>query len=129
MKVLLDTCAFVWLCSNPDRFSSEARSVFNDNDPLDLYLSDASVFEIALKCSQGKMELPEPPREWIAHQLETWRIQSLEISHEVLFSSAELPWHHKDPFDRLIIATAKNFGLPVMTSDRSFPLYDIKVVW
>ena len=129
MKVLLDTCAFIWLCSNPDKFSSKARSVFNDPNPLELYLSDASVFEIALKCSQGKMELPQLPREWIAHQLEIWGIQSRPISHEELFISAELPWHHKDPFDRLIIATAKNHKLPIMTSDGSFPRYDIDVIW
>ena len=129
MKVLLDTCALIWICSDPNKFSPAARSVFNDPNPLELYLSDASVFEIALKCSLGKMELPEPPREWIAHQLEIWGIQSLPISHEELFVSAELPWHHKDPFDRLIIATAQNSKLPIMTSDSLFSRYNVEVIW
>lgn len=129
MKVLLDTCALIWLCSDSDKFSPRAKSVFSDSEDAELYLSDASVFEIALKCSQGKMELPEPPKEWIAHQLEIWGIQSLPISQNEIFASAELPWHHKDPFDRLIIAAAKNCGLPVITSDRAFCEYDVEVIW
>ena len=129
MKVLLDTCTLIWLCSDSDKFSSRAKSVFGDSENAALYLSDVSVFEIALKCSQGKMELPESPREWIAHQLEIWGIQSLPISQNEIFASADLPWHHKDPFDRLIIATAKNYELPVITSDRAFREYDVEVIW
>ncbi len=128
MKVLLDTCTFIGLCSDPDKFSPPAQAILSHTENLELFLSDASIFEIALKSSIGKMELPEPPRKWVTHQLEVWGIQSLPISHEELFISAELPWHHKDPFDRLILATAKNHELPIMTPDGMFPSYDIEVI-
>ena len=129
MKVLLDTCTLIWLCSDSDKFSSRAKSVFGDSENAALYLSDVSVFEIALKCSQGKMELPESPREWIAHQLEIWGIQSLPISQNEIFASADLPWHHKDPFDRLLIIQSRIEKAPVISCDKEFLRYDVDVIW
>jgi PIN domain nuclease of toxin-antitoxin system len=129
VKILLDTCTFIWLCSEPDRFSNRARQILAGETDPELYLSETSIFEIALKCSLGKMQLPEPPRAWIEKQLSIWGIQSLPISREELFTSAELPLHHKDPFDRLLLATAKNNSLPIMTSDRAFSDYAIELIW
>ena len=129
LKALLDTCTFIWLCGEPDRFSPTVQSLFQKEPYTELYLSDASVFEIAIKSSLGKIELPESPREWVRKQIEMWEIRSLPLSREELFISAELPWHHKDPFDRLIIATAKHRQLPVITSDRIFTSYGLEIIW
>ncbi|MEI6165660.1 MAG: type II toxin-antitoxin system VapC family toxin [bacterium] len=129
MKVLLDTCAFIWLCCEPDRFTPAVRQLFLKEPDAELYLSDASVFEIALKSSMGKIELPESSREWVRKQTEIWKIRALPLSREEMFISAELPWHHKDPFDRLVIATAKHHQMPVITADRIFANYGVELIW
>lgn len=129
MAILLDTCALLWMCCEPERFPAEAQNLFRRDQNAVLYISDATVLEIALKSALGKLELPEPPRRWIENQCNIWGIISLPITHETIYVSAELPWHHKDPFDRLIIATAQTHDLPVVTSDRLFKDYGIDVVW
>ena len=82
-----------------------------------------------LKHSIGKLKLPQPPRVWIEKQCAIWSIQTIALNHEVLYSSAELPLHHRDPFDRLIIATALSKQIPIITSDRMIPSYDVEVIW
>jgi PIN domain nuclease of toxin-antitoxin system len=128
MKVLLDTCAFIWLCCEPDKFSPVTRELFQKEPSIVLYLSDASVLEIAIKNATGKLHLPESSSEWVRKQIEIWDICALPLSHKELFLSAELPWHHRDPFDRLIIATAINHKLPVITSDRIFMNYGVELI-
>lgn len=129
MNVLLDTCAFIWLCSDPEKFSPAARDVLVDNAGSELYLSDASVFEIAIKSAQKKLDLPDTAREWVQSQIETWGIISLPISQEVIFASTDLPLQHKDPFDRLIVATAAQYKIPVISPDEAIHQYDIDVIW
>ena len=129
MKVLLDTCAFIWLCSEPQKFTAATAGLFRKDRIDALYLSDASVLEIALKTALGKIKLPQAPREWIQQQTALWRIQSLPLAQEELFTSAELPRLHKDPFDRLIIATARNYCLPIVTPDHVFSEYEIECIW
>ncbi len=96
---------------------------------MELCLSDDTILEIALKSALKKIELPGTARKWVQRQVSTWDIQTLSLSPEVLFLSAELPWHHRDPFDRLIIATAKMHDLPVVTADSIFVDYGIQVIW
>jgi len=129
MRVLLDTCAFIWLCSDPENFSHDARDFLAAESGWELYLSDASVFEIAIKSAQKKIDLPDTAHDWIQTQIGIWGIVSLPISQEVIFASTGLPWHHKDPFDRLIIATAAQHEIPVMTPDKAISQYDIDVIW
>jgi len=129
VSVLLDTCAFIWLCSEPEKFSVTAKNRLSEHPNPELFLSEASIFEIAIKCSQGKMELPGTPRRWIGSQLSIWGIHPLPISQDDIFTSTELPWHHKDPFDRLILASAKNNNLPILTADRLFSHYDVELIW
>jgi len=129
MRLLLDTCAFIWLCSAPEQFSAVATKVLQGDVDIDLYLSDASILEIALKSSLGKLSLSNDPRSWIEEQSGIWNVKSLPITHEVIYISANLPKHHKDPFDRLIIAASKVNNLPIVTSDRFFASYGCEVIW
>jgi PIN domain nuclease of toxin-antitoxin system len=117
------------LCSKPDNFTSKASKALHQDDHLELYISDATILEIALKSSLGKLELPAAPRVWIEEQCDIWGITTLPLSHEEIYVSTELPWHHKDPFDRLIVATSMTHHLPVITSDRFFCDYGIEVIW
>ncbi len=124
MDILIDTCAFIWLCSEPERYSEKARESIKMAG--DLFLSDASIFEIAIKHASGKLTLPDIPRRWIREQASAWGIVSLPLSQDDIFLSAELPMHHKDPFDRLIISAAINHRLTVLTNDSFFAKYDVR---
>jgi len=124
VDLLLDTCAFIWLCSEPEKYEDTVGETINKAGKL--FLSDASIFEISVKHASGKLSLPDAPRKWIREQVNTWDIVSLPLIQEVIFLSAELPLHHKDPFDRLIIATAIHHKLPVITSDTIFDKYNVQ---
>jgi len=126
MDLLLDTCAFIWLCSEPEKYSDEAGELINQAG--DLFLSDASILEMAIKNAAGKLSLPDVPCRWINEQVGVWGVITLPLSHDDIFLSTELPLHHKDPFDRLIISTAVNRGLTILTSDSVFSSYDVQLM-
>lgn len=128
MRLLLDTCTFVWLASEPNRLSVPARRRL-DNAEADLLLSDASVWEICLKWQAGKLTLPEPPRRWIEHQRRSWELERLPIEPEHLYRSTELPAHHRDPFDRILVSQAIVEDLIVVTPDQAFAAYPVAVLW
>lgn len=129
MKLLLDTCAMIWLCAKPEELSSGAADRLRQGPNIDLFISDATILEVALKHSSGKLTLPDPPRNWFRKQCDIWDICSLPLTHAELYCSAELPLHHKDPFDRLIIATAMSHQIPIVSSDRIFEKYGLEVIW
>jgi len=117
------------MCSSPEQFSPKAKSAIQETTDLELFISDATALEIALKSSLGKLQLPSEPRIWIEEQYSIWAVTALSISREAIYLAAELPWHHKDPFDRLIIATSVIHKLPVITSDLFFGEYGVDVIW
>ncbi|MCI5149859.1 MAG: type II toxin-antitoxin system VapC family toxin [Candidatus Electrothrix sp. MAN1_4] len=117
MRVLLDTCAFLWFIGGSERLSRPARDLIEDFDN-NLYLSMASLWEIAIKINIGKLELAQPFAALIPEQLEEHRIKLLY-----------LPLHHRDPFDRLIIAQAICEKLPIISCDQAFPAYPVKLIW
>lgn len=125
---LLDTCTFIWLCAQPDKLSDLARSSI-DSAGASLYLSDASVLEITLKWGAGKIELPDPPRHWIESQIRTWSLECLPIQREDVYRSAELPALHREPFDRLLVATAINAGATILTPDEALAAYPVSCRW
>jgi PIN domain nuclease of toxin-antitoxin system len=106
---LLDTCVFLWLATEPSRLSQAATAAFDD-DQNELFLSDASVWEITLKHQAGKLPLPDVPRLWVPAELQFHGIQSVPISSEAMFVATELPGDHRDPFDRLIAAQVQLGG-------------------
>jgi PIN domain nuclease of toxin-antitoxin system len=94
----------------------------------DLYLSAASAWEIAIKYALKKLQLPEAPGRYVPSRLDAMRIAALPIEHEHALQVAELPPHHRDPFDRLLIAQARVESLPILTTDPVFASYDVVTI-
>ena len=128
MTILLDTCVFVWLCAEPDRLSPTARELL-DNPENAFLVSDVSALEITLKWTAGKLALPTPPRLWIEEQIRAWSISQLPLGRSDMYRASELPAHHADPFDRLLIATAMNHGAVILTPDAVIHAYPVAWQW
>ncbi len=128
MKLLLDTCVFIWLTASPDNLSAAAKRAINDNRN-ELWLSHASIWEIHLKHFAGKLTLPENPRLWFPRQMAVWGIRDRPLDLESLHLTSDLLPLHKDPFDRLLAAQANTHGLTLVSPDECFPQYGIKVLW
>ena len=124
--LLLDTCALLWLASGDRALSAKARSRI-ENAPV-VYVSPVTAWEIAVKAAKGKIQLPISPREWFDSVVEMYGIDVLKLSADDMLRSAELPWLHKDPADRFIIATALKNGLIVVTADGNFGKYGVKTI-
>lgn len=125
---LLDTCSLIWLCAEPEQLSDVAKDIIN-TPANKLFISDVSALELTLKWQVGKIELPDPPRLWIENQIETWFLSTLPISREDVYRAGELPDHHRDPFDRLLIATALNSKATILTPDKAIHQYPISYRW
>jgi len=128
MTLLLDTCTFIWLCSDPEKLSGPAAKTLDD-PANDRALSMASVWEIALKYQCGKLPLPERPGLWLEEQLRLQDIDVLPLQRDVLYRAAALPPVHKDPFDRVIAADALQRKLRLLSPDKPFGIYGCQVVW
>lgn len=128
MTLLLDTCTFVWLASDPAKLGSEATAKLDDS-LHERVISLASVWEIAIKANSGKLPLPARAEEWVEQQLRLQGIEVLPLHREVLYASAGLPMIHKDPFDRVIAADALHRGLAVVSPDEPFKRYGCEVIW
>jgi PIN domain nuclease of toxin-antitoxin system len=128
LKLLLDTCTFLWLAQQPDRISATAGDLIDDPDN-DLLMSEASALEIVIKLSAGKLPLPDVPRKWIPAKLKYHQIISLPLTAEVIFRSGELARVHSDPFDRLLAAQAIGDGLTLLSPDKPFSDLGASRVW
>jgi PIN domain nuclease of toxin-antitoxin system len=127
MKAILDTHAFLWALSGDARMSHHARDIFVNSS--DLSLSMASVWEILIKVQTGKMKFPRPAGPYLLSKLAENRIEILPISIDHLLAYEHLPRHHRDPFDRMLIAQSLEEDLPLITADPFFKRYPIQVVW
>ncbi len=128
MKALIDTGSFLWFVAGNDRLSREAREVMEDFDN-ELVLSIVSLWEISIKVSVGKLELLREFDQFIPEKLEENEIEILHIELPHLSEMMKLPFHHRDPFDRLIIAQSISENLPVIASDRFFREYPVEIIW
>lgn len=128
MRFLLDTHAFLWFVTGDSRLSSEARALILDpaNERL---LSVASLWEMAIKSSLGRLRLAFPFPELIERQVRGNAIEPLPVLPSHLDEVTRLPFHHKDPFDRLILAQAIAEGIPVVSRDAAFGPYGVEVLW
>ena len=124
--MILDTCAILFLASGDRRLSAGARERLS-RAPVRSF-SAISAFEIALKCRQGKLELALSPSRWLATMVERYVLTEVPLSSSICVAAADLPLHHRDPFDRFIIAAAKELGVPVVTIDPRFQQYGLEVV-
>ncbi len=125
---LLDTCTFIWLCAKSDRLSKSVKSAI-DGPQAALLLSDVSVLEITLKWGTGKLELPDPPRHWLETQTTAWSLDLQPLSRDDIYRAGELPDHHRDPFDRLLVATALNLNATILTPDQAIHQYPVSYRW
>ncbi|WP_437973123.1 type II toxin-antitoxin system VapC family toxin [Sorangium sp. So ce295] len=129
MRVLLDTCALLWLVGAPARLSTSARTVLADAG-TELFVSAISAFEIAVKQRKGKLALPLPARDWLRDALQAYAIRELPVTSEIAALAPEVAVSHADPCDRIIIATAQVHNIPVMTSDHLIAeCAEINVLW
>lgn len=128
MKLLLDSHAFIWWSSEPEKLSSRARTGFEDSNNV-LLLSVASVWEMQIKLQLGKLKLVAPLRTLIENQQRNNGLQILRIDIEHAFTLDTLPPHHKDPFDRMLIAQANTEELFVVSKDEIFKAYPVKLLW
>jgi len=128
MRVLLDTCTFIWLCAEPSRLSASATQILSRRD-VSPALSHVSLLEITLKWTAGKIILPDPPRQWIGEQADMWHMELLPITPDDIYCSSELPRLHADPFDRLLVATAIGRRLSLLTPDEWLKRYPVSCIW
>ena len=123
LTVMLDTCALLYLASGFDKLSTHARRVIDT--ALLVLVSPVSAWEISLKVRRGQLVLPLEPEEWFSKAIEQHQLDLLPLSPEILMAANRLPWHHKDPADRFIIASALLQKAVVVSTDESFGMYDI----
>jgi PIN domain nuclease of toxin-antitoxin system len=127
-RFLLDTHSFLWFIGGDRRLSEEARATIADLNN-DIVLSVASLWEIAIIINIGKVKLPHPFGELIPEQLRQEAVAVLPIEMPHLTQYTALPLHHRDPFDRLIIAQAQIEAMPIIGADESFQRYDVDLLW
>lgn len=127
MKAILDTHAFLWALAGDAKMSRHARDVFAES--TDLWLSIASLWEILIKVQSGKLNFPRPAGPYVLSKLVENRIKSLPISIDHLLTLERLPMHHRDPFDRMLIAQSMEEDCPIITADPLFKQYPIRVIW
>lgn len=128
MSLLLDTQALLWFLLDDPRLSGKARERLIDTD-VSIFVSPASIWEIAIKISLGKYTLPAPFAAFWGEQLQINDFSLLPISVSHAARVVDLPFHHRDPFDRLIIAQSLEEGIPVVSSDDTFDHYGVERVW
>jgi PIN domain nuclease of toxin-antitoxin system len=127
MKILLDTQAWLWMQVSPGRFSRTALAILEDPGN-ELLLSAASAWEIAIKYALGALPLPAPPAEYVPTRMESSGVIGLPVLHVHALQVATLPHHHRDPFDRLLVAQAQVESIPIMTSDPQLAPYGIETI-
>ena len=124
--LLLDTCALVWLATGHRSLSTAAREEI-DRAPF-AYVSAISAWEVSMKALQGDLELPMEPEEWFGEVMIQHSLTLLDLSPEILMAANRLPWHHRDSADRFILATALDLKVPIVTLDKRFTAYGVRVL-
>jgi PIN domain nuclease of toxin-antitoxin system len=128
MKALLDTHAVLWMCGDSKRISPAATAaILNSRNKL--YCSVVSWWEIAIKVGLGKLDLSADWASSIKRELRHNGVEWLALTPDHCERLPRLPFHHRDPFDRMLIAQAEAEGLSVLTADSQFAPYGIPVIW
>lgn len=126
MKALLDTNTFLWGLSAPEKLSLAARNAVASSER---FLSVASIWEALIKVRIGKLPLPVPAGDYLTAKMSANGVSVLSIKLEHVLQIEKLQLHHRDPFDRVIIAQSLQEGWPIITSDPVFKMYPIRVIW
>lgn len=127
--VLLDTCTLLWLAADQQRLSADAKATITQNAG-ELFVSSISAFEIAIKASRGKLDLPMEAGDWFSKATEFHGVDEIPVNSDIAIRSVQLPWLHNDPCDRLIVATALRNDMAIITCDSLIAQYEnVRVVW
>lgn len=124
--IMLDTCGLIWLVNGGGRLSKDTLEAIQRADLV--YVSAASALEIGCKVSLKKLSLPMEPCRWYAKALEIHDLVEIPVTGEIALHSSSLPLIHKDPADRIIIATAQLRHLPIVTHDSRFEHYQVSIL-
>jgi PIN domain nuclease of toxin-antitoxin system len=128
MKLLVDSHALLWAADSPAQLSPAATAALRD-PANDLVVSAATVWELAIKVGLQRLTLTRPYREWMTQALTDLEATLLPITIEYADVQAHLPTHHRDPFDRLLVAQATVEGLPILSHDAVLDAYGVARIW
>ena len=128
MRLLLDTCTFLWWSAGDRRVPKAVRSAVSD-PAHEVYVSTASVWEVMIKYQVGRLPLPQSPERFLREQRERHGFRSLPIDEASVLQSLRLPPLHKDPFDRMLVCQAIEHGLTLVTPDPLIAQYPVRIAW
>lgn len=128
MRILLDTCTFLWIAAGDPRLSATARASFEDPGN-EVFLSSVSAWEIAIKHSLGRLPLPESPGVFVPKMRRDHAIEPLPLDEDSTLHLGKLPPLQQDPFDRMLASQAIVHGLAVLTPDQLLSQYPVRCVW
>ena len=128
MKLLLDTCTFLWALEGGKELSEAAREALADPEN-DVFLSAVSAWEIAVKHGLGKLPLPEPPDRYVPAQRIARGIAALPLDEDAALQLVRLPSLHRDPFDRMLVCQALVGALSIVTPDPEIARYPVRILW
>ena len=128
MRLLLDTCTFLWITEAAPALPPRVIALYEALEN-EVYLSTASAMEIAVKYSTKRLLLSEPPAAWLPRQRAAHGVEVLPVDEESALHVSLLPWIHRDPFDRLLVAQAIVHGMTILTSDRLITQYPARTMW
>lgn len=124
--MMLDTCALLFLASGDKRLSRAARERLAEAPTR--WFCSISAYEIAIKHEKAKLKLPASPLRWLEQMARRYVLSELPIDSALCCAAAALPPHHRDPFDRFIIAAAKRLGCSIVTIDPAFSIYEVEII-
>ena len=128
MRILLDTHAFIWWDNAPSKLATTARSHCQSPGNT-LLLSIISVWEMQIKLQIGKMTLPAPLMDIVNNQIKANQLELLPVALSHISALDNLPMHHKDPFDRMLVAQAITEGIPIISADPALMQYPVTMIW
>jgi PIN domain nuclease of toxin-antitoxin system len=126
MKVLIDTHVLLWGLQDEPKLSDRVRTLL---PKAEVWISVASLWEIIAKVQVGKLKLPTPVRDYITLKLRENGVSVLPLTFDHVRRLEELPLHHRDPFDRILIAQSLEENLPLITADALFKNYAVRLIW
>jgi len=128
MRILLDTCTFLWIIADAPELSTRARELFGDPGN-EVFLSSVSTWEISIKHALGRLPLPEAPERFIPTEREQHGVETLPLEESATLHLTRLPQLHKDPFDRMLICQAIIHGMVIITPDELILQYPVRSTW
>lgn len=125
---MLDTCTFYWLIAEPKKLSPKATDILGD-DRTEVFLSSISIWELTTKANSGKVKIESKADKLIADSRKTYGLLNLDFTEEDALRNEDLPWVHRDPFDRMLICQALEHGLSILTPDTLIHQYHVRAIW